>query len=277
MNIYMSQIKPYLGNVEKNLELHEAEINKAISEKCDLIVFPELSLTGYYLRDLVSEVSIRLNSPFIKIFENYSESIAIIIGFVLEDENHNFFNAAAYFENGLLKHIHKKVYLPNYTMFEESRYLASGSEFVSFDILGQKSGILICEDALHLSSLYVYSLQGVKNIIIISNSPARGINKDNFYSQELWYNSIKFIATNMTVNTVFVNRVGVEDGITFWGGSICINSLGEIVARCDLINESNTIAVIEESVIRRSRINSPFYRDEDLSVVKNYLQRVGLL
>jgi predicted amidohydrolase len=272
MKVFLSQIKPLLGNIQQNIAIHESEIKKAISKGCELIVFPELSLSGYYLRDLVSDIAFQINSPVLKMFEEYSDEISIILGFVYEDENHNYYNAAAYFEDGILKHIHKKVYLPNYTMFEESRYFASGDTFIAFDMLGTKTGLLICEDALHLSSLYVYSLQSVKNIIIIANSPTRGLKPDRFYSQDLWYNTIKFIANNMTVNTIFVNRVGVEDGVTFWGGSVAINALGEVIAQGELFKDISFVVEIDESTIRRSRLTTPFYRDEDFSLVRKHLK-----
>ncbi len=275
MKIYLAQIKPALGDIKKNLTIHKQEIEKAIKSSAELIIFPELSLTGYYLRDLVSDISLKINSETIKLLENLSHDIAIIAGFVYEDENHQFFNAAGYFENGKLKHIHKKVYLPNYTMFEESRYFAAGRNFSAFDMLGSSTGILICEDALHLSSLYLYSLQGVKNIVIISNSPARGFYENKFYSQDLWYNTIKFIANNLTVNTIFVNRVGVEDGVTFWGGSLVVNAIGDEIGRGKLIKEDSLVVSISDEIVRRSRITSPFYRDEDPEIVLEFIKKMG--
>lgn len=276
MKIYLAQIKPVLGDLGKNLFIHKKEIENALRIGADLIIFPELSLTGYYLRDLVSDISIKINSETIKLLENLSKDIAIIAGFAYEDENHQFFNAAGYFENGKLKHIHKKVYLPNYTMFEESRYFAAGREFIAFDMLGSKTGILICEDALHLSSLYLYALQGVKNIVIISNSPARGFYENKFYSQELWYNTIKFIANNLTVNTIFVNRVGVEDGVTFWGGSLVVSALGDEIGNAALIKEDSIVVSINDDIVRRSRITSPFYRDEDSEIVLEFIKKSGV-
>ncbi|MCX8084686.1 MAG: hydrolase [Calditerrivibrio sp.] len=274
MKVYLSQIKPNLGDINKNLDIHKNEIHNAVEKGMDLIVFPELSLSGYYLRDLVFDVSIRLNSPVIKLFEQLSEKIAIIVGFPFEDENHQFFNAAGYFENGRLKYLHKKVYLPNYTMFEESRYFAAGNEFIAFDMLGSKTGLLICEDALHLSALYLYSIQNVKNIIIISNSPARGFFQEKFYSKELWHNTIKFISNNLTVNTLFVNRVGVEDGVTFWGGSVCVDALGNESGACALFYEDRSVVDIDDTTVRRSRITSPFYRDEDLTILKEFIKKM---
>lgn len=277
MKIYISQIKPFLGDLSKNIELHKNEIQHAIDQKADIVIFPELSLTGYFLRDLVYDVALKKGSETIKLFESISKYIGIIVGFVYEDENYQFFNAAGYFESGSLKHLHRKVYLPNYTMFEESRYFAAGKSFETFDMLGSKTGILICEDALHLSSLYLYSLQGVKNLLIVSNSPARGFYMDRFYSQELWYNTIKFIANNLTVNTIFVNRVGVEDGVTFWGGSLAIDALGNEIGACDLISEDNVIVEIEDEVVRRSRILSPFYRDEEPELFLEFTRNKGII
>jgi len=76
----------------------------------------------------------------------------------------------------------------------------------------------------------------------------------------------------MTVNTIFVNRVGVEDGVTFWGGSVAINALGEVIAQGELFKEISFVIEIDESTIRRSRLTTPFYRDEDFSLVRKHLK-----
>lgn len=268
--IKIVQFKPYLGNILKNAEKHFEIIDKAISEGIDIVVFPELSLTGYNLRDLVSDVSVNEESEIFQQFLEKSKKISIIFGFVYEDELNLLYNAAAYLENGKVLHLHKKVYLPNYTMFEESRYFASGNSFESFNTKHFKTGILICEDALHISSLYILSQQGVDTLFILSNSPARGVFDNKLYSRDFWETTIKYIANNLTMNVIFVNRTGVEDGVTFWGGSTIYTALGDKIAQLELIKEDEYIALLDKDIIRRARLNSPFYRDEDNSIISDY-------
>lgn len=275
INISIAQIRPILGDINKNAEIHFELIENAIKEKKDLIIFPELSLTGYNLRDLVYDVAVREDSEIITKLKEYSKDISIIVGFVYEDKQHLFYNASGYFESGDLLHLHKKVFLPNYTMFEESRYFAKGDRFESFDTKFFKSGILICEDALHLSSILALSKQQVEAIYIVSNSPARGLFEDSFYSKELWYNTLRFIASNLTVNVIFANRVGVEEGITFWGGSSAFSPNGKSLLEMELFEEKVGCIEIDKKEIRRARINSPFFRDEDFNILKKLMDSWG--
>jgi predicted amidohydrolase len=274
-NIKLAQFKPILGDTKKNTERHFQIIDKAIKDKVDIVVFPELSLTGYYLKDLVSDVAINENDKIFKDFLEKSKDISIIFGFVYEDEYNLFYNAAAFLEDGEIKHIHKKVYLPNYTMFEEARYFASGETFTAFDTKNFKAGLLICEDALHLSSLYILSQQGVHTLFVISNSPVRGAFDDDLYSKKFWNTTLEFISGNLTMNVIFVNRAGIEDGISFWGGSSVYSALGNKILELPLLEEKEEIIKLETDLVRRARINSPYYRDEKHDIMKKFINEGG--
>lgn len=274
-NIKIAQFKPFLGDLNKNAEKHFIIIDQAIAEGCDLVIFPELSLTGYYLKDLVSDVAIDEKTDLFKKFVEKSKDISIVFGFVYEDKFNMIYNAAAYLENGEIKHIHKKVYLPNYTMFEEARYFAAGDSYTAFDTKYFRAGLLICEDALHLSSLYIMSQQGVQTLFVVSNSPARGALDNELYSRNLWDTTNKFISSNLTMNIIFVNRVGVEDGITFWGGSSVHTALGQNICELPLLEETCQTISLGADLVRRARINNPFYRDEKYNVMKKFFNECG--
>ncbi|MCD8490868.1 MAG: hydrolase [Geovibrio sp.] len=275
MRICLAQIKPFLGDTAKNLKLHEEYIEKAVAEKCDCIVFPELSLTGYYLLDYVSDVAMKTDDRVIKKIISLSKDISIVFGFVYEGEDNLFYNVSAYAEKGRLVHLHKKVYLPDYTMFEEARYFAAGKQFSVFDTALGKCGILICEDALHTSSIYILSRMGVQTIFIPSNSPARGVVGDGLEAASIWQTSNKYTASLLTVNLVYVNRVGVEDGVAFWGGSEAYSALGSRKARLPQFEETMGIVELEQEDIRLARIHSPFFRDEKSHILLDYLKGDG--
>lgn len=271
--IFICQMNPVLGDVEKNLKKHLNYIQQAVNDGCKLIVFPELSLTGYSLKDQVFDVALSRDSYVLKTLMDYSRNISIIAGYVYEDERHMFYNAASYFENGNILHTHKKVFLPNYTMFEESRYFAKGDIFKAFDTKLGRAGLLICEDALHLSSVFILGRQHIDTLYVISNSPARGIFEDGFYPMEFWYNTLKYIATSFTINVVFINRIGVEDGITFWGGSGYFAPNGRMLFNLPLMEEDSGVVALSRELLRRSRIHSPLLRDEDYNLIRKYLLR----
>lgn len=275
MKVHMAQIKPILGNVEKNAEKHFEIIKQAAAGGCDIVVFPELSLTGYYLLDLVYEVAMDESHPIYQKFLELSKEIAIVFGYVDESPDRRFYNASVFVHRGRTVHKHRKVYLPDYTLFEEGRYFAAGNEIKAFDTEFGKFGILICEDAFHMSALYILSQSGAQNIIIPSNSPARGNQEGSHDAATAWQTSNKYIAGVLTVNLVYVNRVGVEDGVSFWGGSEAYDPRGKRLKALSMFQEESGCVEISMKTVRTARIETPFLRDEKAFILKNYLNEGG--
>ncbi|MGA1846725.1 nitrilase-related carbon-nitrogen hydrolase [Deferribacter abyssi] len=267
VKVTIAQMSPVLGDLTKNAEKHYDLIEKAIESKSDIIIFPELSLTGYFLRDLVEETSLSIHSHILKELKEFSKYISIVVGGVFEDENFLLYNSAFYLEDRELKHIHKKVYLPDYTMFEEGRYFTPGNSFTVFNTRYLRVGILICEDALQVSSIYAMKLQKAEVIFVISNSPARGLEEKKFYSKDFWYTALKYMALSCNAYTVFVNRIGVEEGVTFWGGSIIYSPMGEVVKECSLFDKEIATSRLDKDEVRRVRIISPFLKDDKSSII----------
>ncbi|MGD9809043.1 MAG: nitrilase-related carbon-nitrogen hydrolase [Deferribacterales bacterium] len=273
MKVHIAQTSPILGNVEKNAEKHFEIIKEAVASGCDLVMFPELSLTGYYLLDLVYEVAMDQSHPIYQQFLEMSKDIAIVFGYVEESEDRRFFNSAAFLHRGRTVHTHRKVYLPDYTLFEEGRYFAAGKDFQAFDTEFGKFGILICEDSFHMSALYILSQSGVQNILILSNSPARGNLEEGHDAANVWQTSNSYVAGVLTVNLVYANRVGVEDGVSFWGGSEAYDARGKKLARLAMFKEDRGCVEINMKTVRRARIETPFLRDEKSYILKKHLER----
>lgn len=273
MKVYVAQMKPFLGDIEKNAEKHFKIIDQAVEAGCDIVVFPELSLTGYYLLDHYYEVAINEKDAVFQKLVELSKKISIVFGFVYESKNNLFYNAAAYLEDGKCLHIHRKVYLPDYTMFEEARYFAAGDRFVAFDSKFGKCGLLVCEDAMHQSSSYILSQSGVQNIFVLTNSPARGVGGHGHEASETWHVSNRYTSTLLTVNMIFVNRVGVEDGVVFWGGSEVYDATGKNLIRLGYFEEEFKCVDISDDSIRRARIATPYIRDEKLFIMKKFIEK----
>jgi len=271
----LAQIKPRLGCVAHNLKIIEDQISNAVKMQADLIVFPELAISGYFLKDLVPEVARRIDSPEIQRLIELSTDISIAIGFVEETDDYNFFNSALYLEDGAIRHLHRKVYLPTYGLFDEQRYLARGESFRAFDTKFGRLGILICEDMWHLSSSYILAMDGATTIICLSSSPARGIEGNVLGSASAWQKLVSTTAMFLNCRVLFTNRVGFEDGVNFWGGSEYISASGESVVRAALLEEDLVIARVDEGSLRRERIFSPMMRDENLFVTMQELGRIA--
>lgn len=271
----LAQIKPKLGCVADNLITIEEHIEKARAAEADLIIFPELALSGYFLKDLVPEVARRLDSPEILRLIELSRGISIAIGFVEETDDYLFYNSALYLEDGKICHLHRKVYLPTYGLFDEQRYLAHGESFRAFDTKFGRFGMLICEDMWHLSASYILAMDGATTLICLSSSPARGIDGDSLGSASAWQKLVSTTAMFLNCRVLYSNRVGFEDGVNFWGGSEYIAPSGESVVRGSLFEEDVITAQVDEGALRRERIFSPMIRDENLFVTMQELGRIA--
>lgn len=271
----LAQIKPKLGCLADNLAAIEEEIARARESKADLVVFPELALSGYFLKDLVPEVALRIDSPEILRLIELSKGISIAVGFVEETDDYHFFNSALYLEDGTIRHLHRKVYLPTYGLFDEQRYLARGGSFRAFDTKFGRFGMLICEDMWHLSASYILAMDGATTLICLSSSPARGIEGDSPGSASAWQKLVSTTALFLNCRVLYCNRVGFEDGVNFWGGSEYVAPSGESIVRGKLLEEDFVTARVDEGALRRERIFSPMIRDENLFVTMQELGRIA--
>jgi len=182
------QIKPKLGRVADNLVLIRQQVTLAIEQGADLAVLPELALTGYFLKDLVPEVALPLESPELAALQELSRRISIVVGFVEVTPDFQFYNSAVWLEDGQLKHLHRKVYLPTYGLFDEQRYLGRGDRFRAFDTKFGRVGLLVCEDMWHLSAPYLLAMDGATSLVCLSSSPGRGVEEGELGAAVAWRN-----------------------------------------------------------------------------------------
>lgn len=274
LTVGLAQMAPVLGDRERNLARHQQWVRQAVDVGANLLVFPELSLTGYFLRDLVVDSAIRLDSPAMNDLLSLSTDVDVVVGAVIEDPDHRYFNASLYLSQGRLVHVHRKVYLPTYGMFDEQRYLAAGDRFRSFQTAYGRAGMLVCEDIWHLSSAYILSLEGVDMIICPSASPGRGISTDERLGTAESYNLVcRTYAQFLTTFFLYCNRVGYEDGANFWGGSMVIAPNGDIIAQEEDADQALVVASLDLGDVRRERVKNPLLRDERVELTINELRR----
>ncbi len=274
--IAIAQINPVLGDLERNLALHEKTAEEAIGRGASLLVLPELSLTGYFLKDLVSSVALPMTSPILGRLRDLSRRIDLVVGLVEESPEHLFYNAAIYLSMGEIQHVHRKVYLPTYGIFDEQRYFAEGGRIRTFRARVGRSAILICEDMWHPSAAYVASLDGMEILISPSASPGRGgLEAGKFFANaRAWETINRAYAQLFTCYVIYANRVGYEDGACFWGGSEVIAPSGEPVAKAEYLSEEILVVEIDPAEVRRARTVNPLLRDERLDVTLRELERV---
>jgi predicted amidohydrolase len=275
LNLALAQINTKLGVLTDNLEKHLDFAQQA--QGADLIVFPELSLTGYVLQDLVPTMVLKpsMQDPVFGQLLKASKKIDMIVGFVEEDARHRFFNSSAYLSKGEVLHIHRKVYLPTYGMFDESRFFAWGDSIRAFDTPYGRVGMLICEDFWHASPPYLLWLDGADLLYFISVSPSRGLNNESGLESARWVEHVgqayASLFTSFVANT---NRVGYEDGLNFWGGATAYDPNGELIAKGPYFEEALTFAELDLDELHRARARLPLLRDERTALVQRELSRI---
>ncbi len=277
LNLALAQIAPKLGDVEANCEKHLDYIQQAQKEKADLIIFPELSLTGYVVQDLVASVAHRPreDDPIFKHLLEASKNLDIVVGFVDEDFRHRFYIASTYLSGGRVLHVHHKVYLPTYGLFDEGRFFAWGDQIRAFDTRFGRAGMLICEDFWHASPPYLLWLDGADIMLFSSASPGRGLTDHEKLESARWVERVsRAYASMFTSFVVHCNRVGFEDGLHFWGGATVNDPNGELLAQGPYFDEALTVVELDLNQLRRTRARLPLLRDERTNLTMSELQRI---
>jgi NAD+ synthase (glutamine-hydrolysing) len=277
IKIALAQFHTKLGDVNVNLEKHMEQIQAAKKEEADLLIFPELSLTGYALQDLAVASALRPHQedPVFNDLLRASEDIDLMVGFVHEDLRHRFYIASAYLSKGELLHIHNKVYLPTYGMFDEGRFFAPGDSVHAFDTRFGRVGMLICEDFWHASLPYLLWLDGADILLFASASPGRGLHEDPRLSSSTWVEHTNRAYAGLFTNFVaHANKVGYEDGLNFWGGSTIFDPNGDLVVRAPDFEEALTLAEVDLNQLHRTRARLPLLRDERTDLVMGELKRI---
>jgi predicted amidohydrolase len=281
--IALAQLSPFLGDVERNVQKHLEWCERALKQNADAIIFPELSLTGYTLRDLNFDVAMDpASAPVLEPLRKMSKQLTIICGGVQRALSGGVHNTALTFEDGELVHAHHKVYPPTYAIFEEERYFLAGDRVRAFESkrLG-RVGVLVCEDLWHPSMPYLLTYQGAQLIVTIAASPTKlgtgaAITDDVPTNYTINRDHHVAFARLFSVYMVFVNRTGVEDGVNFWGGSEIVTPGGDIGARAKFFDEDLLVYDLDPNAVRHARETSRHALDENLLLTKDELSRIIL-
>ena len=266
VRVALAQMAPALGQLDVNLARHHELIKEARSKGADLVVFPELGLTGYQLQDLAAEVALRLDDPRLADLAAAASDMSVIASFVEESADHRLFIAAALLEDGEIRHVHRKLFLPTYGLFDERRFFAPGDILRAVPSrLGVGMGMAICEDFWHLTVPQLLALDGAQILVNVSSSPGRDLaatNEVGLGTATSWRTLMRTYAQLTTTFVIFCNRVGVDESISFWGGSEVIGPTGAAILSAPLYDEGLFVAEIATADIRRERISLPLLRDE---------------
>jgi predicted amidohydrolase len=269
---------PRLGDVGANLDLHLEALERAREEKAELVVFPELGLTGYTLKDLVPDVAVSpAVSPLFKKLLDAGRGMSVVVGFVEEkkDERGLFYNSSAFLAEGRIVHVHRKVFLPTFGMFEEAKIFAQGRNVLPFRAPFGKAGMMICRDFLQYGASYLLFAGGAEVFIVISAAPGRGVSgTEGFETSRMWELMGEAISHFSTAFVLYCNRVGSEDGVTFAGGSFVFGPEGTLLLRAPDLDEAVLVCDIDLDLVRDVRKRWTFKRDERPEIILHSLERI---
>lgn len=278
LRIALAQTAPRLGDLEANLAQHHDLIAQARDAGAGLVVFPELSLTGYLLQDLAAEVAMRLDDPRLAALAADTAGLSAVVSFVEESADHRLFIAAALLEDGAIRHVHRKIHLPTYGMFDERRFFAPGDMLrAAPSRLGVGVGLAVCEDFWHLSTPQILALDGAQILVNVSSSPGRDLamsNEVGLGTATSWRTLMRAYAQLTTSFVVFCNRVGVDESLSFWGGSEVIGPTGSPVFGAPMFEEGLFMVDVDLADVRRERISLPLLRDERPELVAREWRRL---
>lgn len=275
--IALAQVAPQLGDLDANLEIVRDAIARADAEGAALTVLPELALTGYFLQDLVPEVAMRRDDPRIADLGRTRPDMLVAVGFVEETDDHRYANSAALLRGGKLVGLHRKVYLPTYGLFDEGRFTRPGERIRTHEVgppIG-RIGLSVCEDFWHASLPMMQALDGASLLVNLAAGPSRAPGSTaGLAAIAGWHKMQDTYALLGTVPIAFCNRVGNEEGLTFWGGSRILAADGSTVVEAPLWDEALVVGTINTDDLRMQRYGMPLLADERLELTRRELDRI---
>jgi predicted amidohydrolase len=267
--VCLAQVDPALGDVEENVRRSREVVERARADGADLVVLPELTLTGYSLGLVSDDVSLSVDDREMAELAEASDGLACVVGFAEAGLVHTY-NSAAYLERGKVRHVHRKLYLPTYGIWEERKHFTPGNEMRAFDTDIGRVALLICSDAWQPALAVLAVQDGARVLIIPANSTAR--RPEN---EPEWRDANRFYARMLETYVVFVNRVGAEGDLSFWGGSHVYDPWGELVAEAPTGEPTLLTVELDLAGVRRRRREMPLVKEARLGLLSRELQRLA--
>lgn len=277
VNLAIVQFKPRKGDYAGNLA-HLGEIFAqldSLDPRPQVAFLPETAVSGYFLEGGVRDIAVSAGTLVKDLDEQYRAAVPSLapmdvgLGFY-EVWNNSIYNSALYVTLGgkepIVRHVHRKVFLPTYGLFDEERFVDRGFEIRAFDTSWGRAAMLVCEDAWHSLSGTIAALDGAQVVFIPSASPARGVvpradDRPGPGTLERWERLVRDIASEHGVFVAFVQLVGAEGGRLFSGGSMLAGPGGDVKLRAPLWDEAIITATLDTTELTRTRVDLPLLTD----------------
>ncbi len=275
MRITLAQLDSRLGDIDTNLERATDTVSKAGADGTNLIVFPELFVSGYSIGSVDDDLSMRADDGRLAEVARAAGDAAVAIGFVeAGPPGPHTYNSTAYFEGGRLVHVHRKLYLPAYSPFEERNHFTAGPRLRAFDASHDtRMAVLCCNDAWQPQLAFLATQDGAQ-VLLVPAASAQSSFPEHYNSDEYWRDITRFYGRMFQLFVVFVNRVGVEGRFRFWGGSHVVDPWGNVVAEAAHDEEHVVTVDIDLADIRRRRRQVPLVKEARLGLLQREVDRL---
>lgn len=274
MRISLAQVDAALGDVDANVERAERVVAEAAARGSELTVFPELHLTGYSIGSVDADLSMRSDDPRLTRIAERAGPAGVVTGFVEDGPGVHTYNSAAYVRDGRLVHLHRKLYLPTYRSFEERKHFTPGPSLRAFDTTdGTRMAVLLCNDAWQPQLAFLATQDGAR-VLLIPAASSQSLFPEHFDSRSYWRDITRFYGRMFQLFVVFVNRVGTEGDLRFWGGSHVVDPWGEIVAEAPVDEEHLLTVDIDLTDVRRRRRAIPLVKEARLGLINREVERL---
>ncbi|EWH03537.1 nitrilase-related carbon-nitrogen hydrolase [Halomonas sp. BC04] len=259
-----------LGEVDTNIEQHLSLIEKARGQGLELLVFPELSLTGYGLASRVMQVAMPLEDPRLASLAQASGDMQTVVGFVEEASPGEYYNALAILQDGEILAVHRKLNLPTYGGLEEGKWFCHGEDLTFAQVRpGWTSTQMICADLWNPALVHA-ALLARPTVLCAPINSASGIVSEEFSNEQNWLLNIRFYAMTYGTPVIMANRFGPEGASHFWGGSRILGPRGEVLAEAE-DREMLITAELSRTAIAKARFELPTHRDADTPLIRELM------
>lgn len=277
LEVAVAQIASAPGDIAANLHKHLDLIDASRSAGVDVLVFPEMSLTGHSAGPDTLRLALPRSDPAVAEIARASGPMSTIFGLIEEAPAARFYNAAIAVRDGALVAVHRKINLATYGLLDDGKYFGAGDRVGTLDISSEwRASIMICADLWNPALVHVAAMQGVTLLLAPISSAVEAVGED-FNNPAGWDVNVRFYAMTYGLPVAMANRVGREGELTFWGGSRIVDPFGRTLAQAGGRSEELVHATVDFAPVRRARYLLPTLRDANLPLVQREFERVAAL
>lgn len=270
-----AQIVSVPGDLAANRRKHLDVIDAARDTGVDVLVFPEMSLTGHAAGPDTLRLALRRDASMITELARASGAMCTVFGLIEEGPAAQFYNAAVTVRDGATVAVHRKINLATYGRLEDGKHFAAGTSIATFEVTPDWcAGVMICADLWNPALVHLAALQGMTLLLAPISSAIESVG-GGFDNPGGWDVNLRFHALTYGLPIAMANRVGPEGELAFWGGSRILDPFGRTLAAAEGGREALVQAVVDFESVRRARYLLPTIRDANLPLLRQEIERIA--